>query len=29
MMGVWFGVGESEFCEKVGEDGVVELGEFG
>ena len=27
--GVWSGVGESESCEKVGEDGAVEFGELG
>lgn len=27
--GVWSGVGDRESCEKVGEDGAVELGEFG
>lgn len=27
--GVWSGVGDNESCEKVGEDGAVELGEFG
>ena len=28
-MGVWSGVGDSESCEKVGDDGAVELGELG
>jgi hypothetical protein len=28
-MGVWSGVGDSESCEKVGDEGAVELGEFG
>lgn len=28
-IGVWSGVGESESCENVGEDGAVEFGEFG
>ena len=27
--GVWSGVGESESCEKVGEEGAVELGDAG
>ena len=27
--GVWSGVGESESCEKVGDEGAVELGELG
>ena len=27
--GVWSGVGESESDEKVGDEGAVELGEFG
>lgn len=27
--GVWSGVGERESCEKVGEEGAVELGELG
>ena len=27
--GVWSGVGESESCEKVGEDGAVDCGELG
>lgn len=28
-MGVWSGVGERESCENVGDEGAVELGEFG
>jgi hypothetical protein len=28
-MGVWSGVGDRESCEKVGEEGAVELGELG
>lgn len=28
-MGVWSGVGESESCENVGEEGAVDMGELG
>lgn len=28
-MGVWSGVGDRESCEKVGDEGAVELGELG
>lgn len=28
-MGVWSGVGDSESCENVGDDGAVEFGELG
>lgn len=27
--GVWSGVGESESCEKVGDEGAVDIGELG